>query len=166
MEQDVVKDSRGEEQLKPLINQLVEAQERRRQSVAFEVCSAREKDLEEQIGRLRLMTRGEPQLPLQEEILRCLPPGMTGIEVQESRAAAAAMVRLQEEAPQSEVLKACKTRSSDFRVNIRERAEAAEADRPTNADKWVTSPTNAESPNCVWEYIDSPARCIINSPRM
>ena len=52
MEQDVVKDSRGEEQLKPLINQVVEAQERRRQSVAFEVCSAREKDLEEQIRRL------------------------------------------------------------------------------------------------------------------
>ena len=118
-----MKDSRGEEQLKPLINQLVEAQERRRQSVAFEVCSAREKDLEEQIGRLRLMTRGEPQLPLQEEILRCLPPGMTGIEGQESRAAAAA--------------KAWTIRNSDFRLSIGERAEAAEADRPTNADKWV-----------------------------
>ena len=133
MEQDVVKDSRGEEQLKPLINQLVEAQERRRQSVAFEVCSAREKDLEEQIRRLQLMTRGEPQLPLQERNRRCLPPGMTGIEGQESRAAAAA--------------KAWTIRNSDSR----ERAEAAEADRPTNADKWVTSPTNAESPNCVWE---------------
>ena len=137
MEQDVVKDSRGEEQLKPLINQLVEAQERRRQSVAFEVCSAREKDLEEQIRRLQLMTRGEPQLPLQEKIRRCLPPGMTGIEGQESRAAAAA--------------KAWTIRNSDFRLSIGERAEAAEADRPTNADKWVTSPTNAESPNCVWE---------------
>jgi hypothetical protein len=79
------------------------------------------------------MTRGEPQLPLQEKIRRCLPPGMTGIEGQESRAAAAA--------------KAWTIRNSDSR----ERAEAAEADRPTNADKWVTSPTNAESPNCVWE---------------
>ena len=29
-----------------------------------------------------------------------------------------------------------------------------------------TSPTNAERPKCVWEYSDSPALCIMNSPRM
>ena len=40
---------------------------------------------------------GEPKLPSQEEILHCLPPGVTEIEGQEPRAAAAAMVRQQED---------------------------------------------------------------------
>ena len=57
MEQEVVKGSWGEAQLEPLIHQLAEAREERRQSVTFEVFSTRETDLEEQIERLRLMMR-------------------------------------------------------------------------------------------------------------
>ena len=63
---------------------------------------------------------GEPQRPLQEEILRCLPPGMKGIEGHEPRAAAAAMVRQQEDCQVaygtiSQVLKAWKYRNTDVR---------------------------------------------------
>ena len=167
------------------------------------------------------MTRGEPQLPLQERIRRCLPPGMTGIEGQEPRAAVAAMVRQPEDCQVadgtiSQVLKAWKTRNTDFRersssattqaglanqqdtIAPAPRAEATTGDLPTEAvqegsegrpfelvvadgrvllateDDVIdipvrrrnTSPTNAESPNCVWKYIDSPALCILNSPRM